>query len=1374
MSTSFKVISLGVWSSLDPTEGNAIAENLGTLTGQTFGSIDDPLANHVKNLTPGSYSGGDPTTYESDNFWANDTFSINGGALQTYDVAVPFTATVTYADGTTASLTRLSLMQDTAGNLYILPSKTADSDLLALEAKPIQSITLGSYIPSGSPDAGWNMTADRDPWDGILTKDGIVQGTTGNDSIGAGYADGGGDLIDGADGDNDTVRAGTGNDTIASGAGNDVVLAGSGDDIADLGTGNDTFGDLNDWSTEAGNDSVHGGTGNDVLIGGGGNDTLHGDDGDDSLSGAWGADWVYGDAGNDVFVVSDGQETDTIDGGTDIDTLLFWNFNQNSGVSASYTGSGAGTWSYNASDHGVFSNIEILSGTGYADTVNATLDAAGTVVYGNAGNDSITGGSGADTLDGGADSDTLDGGGGNDLMDGGAGDDSLVGGTGNDTLTGGAGADTLAGGNGLDFANYQASGAGVNVNLLTNTASGGDAQGDVISGIDGVYGSAYGDTLTGHDWTSTLYGGAGNDVLTGGAGNGDQLFGEAGNDTLAGGAGADSLSGGDGDDRIVLGTGFGNDTIDAGEAGETLGDTLDGSGLSSGVTLTFTGSESGTVSSGSDSASFTGVEKVLLGTGNDTLIGSTGAESVAGGDGSDSLSGGAGNDTLSGDAGADVLNGGTGNDSLSGGADSDSFGIAITDGTDTILGGETGYDYDQITFTTSVAGSGVTVTYSGSEAGTYSFSGGGSGSFSQIEAITGTTNADTIDASASASSVTLAGGGGNDVLTGGSGADHFKGDDGNDTIIGNLGNDTLNGDAGNDVLDGGAGDDWLLGGSGDNTLTGGDGNDYFNGYSGSNLVSGGAGSDTILVGDGADTIDGGTGADSIQSGSGSDRIVLTAGFGNDTILAGETDDLAGDTLDGSALATGTTLIMTGPEAGTLSDGTSTASFSQVEKVILGSGADSASASGLTEGVNIDTGAGNDTFAGGTGNDTFSGSDGDDVAAGSGGDDVLSGGTGNDTLNGGIGNDSLSGGDGNDQLNAGDGNDTVSGGLGNDTLLGGAGNDSLAGDAGNDSLTGGTGNDTLGLGLGSDTVVFADGDGADVILDFDATVDPTTGRTNDQFDTSGLTTGTGAPVTVKDVTLADDGLGNAVLIFPQGESITLVGVPFADLSLTKVQTLHAMGIPCFVSGCRIDTPDGFVAVEDLRPGHLVRVRDGPPQPVIWAASRRFTAADMQRDPRLLPVEIRAGAFGNPLPVRLSSQHCVLVPEGSGRLVRARHLVACGWKGARLMAGKAGCTYHHILLPRHALVRVDGLWAESFWPGPIGFSALDSRSGMTLIRAFPALASALFGQVPVESAYSPRAAELLPRRMVSQAACTAWARSLQERPQMPGPVTPAPRL
>ena len=370
MSTTFNVISLGTWADLDPTEGNAAAENHAALEGHTFGSADDPLCNYVHVLSAGSYSGGNDTaisatSYDTNNSTTTDTFHIDGGALHTFDSILPYTATLTYVDGTTASLTQISVFQDTAGNLYLAPRSTYNADQIALEAHAIRSITLNTYVaPSGT---GWNMTADRDPWDGIITHTGVVEGTTGADSMGVGYADGGGDAIDGADGDADTIHAGLGNDTVAAGAGNDVVQGGDGDDSVDLGAGNDTFGDMSGWNTEAGNDSVHGGTGDDLILGGGGNDTLHGDDGNDTLNGETGADTLYGEGGNDNLVGGLAAETDAdfLVGGSGKDTLT--------------GGGGADTFDYNdvaESRFGLNSRdtiTDFLSGT---DTIDlAGIDA---------------------------------------------------------------------------------------------------------------------------------------------------------------------------------------------------------------------------------------------------------------------------------------------------------------------------------------------------------------------------------------------------------------------------------------------------------------------------------------------------------------------------------------------------------------------------------------------------------------------------------------------------------------------------------------------------------------------------------------------------------------------------------------------------------------------------------------------------------------------------------------------------------------------------------------------------------------------------------------------------------------------------------------
>lgn len=206
------------------------------------------------------------------------------------------------------------------------------------------------------------------------------------------------------------------------------------------------------------------------------------------------------------------------------------------------------------------------------------------IVYADEGNDTVVAGEGNDTVYGGA---------GDDVIDGGAGDDTLLGGAGSDTFIGGAGADTMHGGAGLDIVDYSNSDAAVTVDLSTNTFSGGDAEGDSATGVDGIIGSAYDDVLTGFDgestdpsdpYTNVISGGAGNDTISGLAGD-DTLSGDEGDDTIIGGAGADTIDGGTGNDTIH---GGGGDTITGGAGSDTI---IIDPALLDGENITITGSE---------------------------------------------------------------------------------------------------------------------------------------------------------------------------------------------------------------------------------------------------------------------------------------------------------------------------------------------------------------------------------------------------------------------------------------------------------------------------------------------------------------------------------------------------------------------------------------------------------------------------------------------------------------------------------------------------------------------------------------------------------------------------------------------------------------
>ncbi|MBL4919353.1 S8 family serine peptidase [Szabonella alba] len=288
--------------------------------------------------------------------------------------------------------------------------------------------------------------------------------------------------------------------------------------------------------------------------------TVIGGAGDDRLTAAPEGSALSGDEGDDT--IAGGAGADTMQGGAGIDTLDY---------SASAQSIAVRLWNGTAfggdAEGDVYTGFENLIGGAGNDTLNG--DNAANILTGGAGNDFLFAVNGNDMAYGGAGHDTLYGGNGDDSLFGGAGDDRLYGDAGNDILAGGAGADTMHGGAGTDTLDYSASAQSIAVRLWNGTAFGGDAEGDVYTGIENLVGGSGHDTLNGDNGANVLSGGDGDDFLFAVGGN-DLVYGGAGNDTLYGGAGDDRLEGGAGDDRLygdagadtfIFGPGHGQDRI---------------------------------------------------------------------------------------------------------------------------------------------------------------------------------------------------------------------------------------------------------------------------------------------------------------------------------------------------------------------------------------------------------------------------------------------------------------------------------------------------------------------------------------------------------------------------------------------------------------------------------------------------------------------------------------------------------------------------------------------------------------------------------------------------------------------------------------------
>jgi Ca2+-binding RTX toxin-like protein len=915
--------------------------------------------------------------------------------------------------------------------------------------------------------------------------DDVLIGLGGNDTL---FGLGGADTLDGGN-DNDTLYGGNGTDTLLGSWGADILFGEGHDDSL--------FGDL-------GSDTLFGGSGDDVLDGANGTadaDTLFGDQGNDRLTGGEGNDTLFGGSGADTLNGSGGSDTllgdvgaDQLNGGVGIDFVSY--ATAGAGVVASVGFPGGNTGDA-AGD--TYSSIEGLIGSAFADTLSGSPLVSDTI-YGGGGDDQLSGsGTGApgdpngDTLYGGAGLDrtayngsalsitlALDGsagvGGnaqgdrlfemewligsqGNDVLGGSAGADILDGDAGNDTLQGGAGADQLIGGANLDFASYANAGAGVVASIGAPAGNTGDATGDSYSGIEGLIGSGFSDTLAGSALVSdTIYGGAGDDQLSGsGTGTGD-TFG----DTLYGGADLDRT-------------------------------TYNGSALA--ITLALDGS-AGSGGNAQGDRLFE-IEWLVGSQGNDLLGGSGGADTLDGDLGNDIVSGGAGNDLLIGGDGNDTLIGGLGGDTMFGGAGTDAAswanaasavtfspfvtaaGEAVGDGIDSIeifLGSAfddhiTGMAFAAETF---YGGDGNDFLSGNGQGGTP----GAGGQDSAGDIYYGGNGIDSTGYSGGSGSVTInlatgQGFGGNAQNDRFFSIEHVVGSFENDTLLGSANADTLDGFDASDTVVGGAGDDLLIGGNGDDLLEGGLGGDTMFGGAGIDTVSWANAASGVTyspfvpqageaVGDFVDGVE-------IYVGSGHNDHIVGQGFVAETFYGGSGNDFlsgngeGGVPGDGGQDSAGDTLY-----GGAGIDGTAYSAGSAAVTINLLSGEGSGGNAQNDRYFSIEHVVGsfeNDLLIGSINSDTLDGFDGDDVVIGGAGDDWLIGGTGNDTLLGtGSGNDTVDGGAGNDFINDTIGLDTIFGGTGNDTVQYHSGSYQLAGGSGLDTLLGTAGADTIDLGV----------------------------------------------------------------------------------------------------------------------------------------------------------------------------------------------------------------------------------------------------------------------------------------------------------------------
>ncbi|WP_298241353.1 VCBS domain-containing protein [uncultured Bradyrhizobium sp.] len=638
--------------------------------------------------------------------------------------------------------------------------------------------------------------------------------------------------------------------------------------------------------------TLFGSLGDDVLSGGSGNDLIDGQDGNDRISGSDGNDILFGGAGKDYLTGGSGD--DILDGGPGFDRAVYTDATGGVTISlAQGTASGAGVGT------DTLVNIEAAIGSDFADTFNAVGFTGDAHVPGSPV--------------------------GYNEFEGKGGDDTII-------------SDTNSQGAELTRVSYVSATGAVTVDLAAGYAQGDASVGHdtlVGSGFNGVWGSAYNDTILGSNnpmFTAEVYSGfAGNDYIDGRGGYDRVDYNVDPNTTtgitvnLAAGSvtgdatiGTDTLRGieairGTNFADTYNATGFGSGSVNAGSNGtfnEFTGnggnDVIIGNGFTrlgfnnatGGVNVDFvTGIATGDSSVGTDQ--FTGVNAVQASMFDDTLLG------------------GATNDTFTGLAGNDYIDGRSGFDVSSYNNIFFITGSITVDMAAGIVTGDASNGTDTLRSIEGIQGTNFADTYDATGYGVTGANVGNNGTFNQFEGlggddvITGNGNTRLIFVNATGGvTINLAGGTatgdgstGQDSFTGvnsafgGNFADvydatgftgpnanfnSFQGNAGNDIITGNgntqiqfgnaTGGVTVNLTAGTVDGDGSVGHD---------TITGG----VFN-VAGSNFndtIIGSAGNDSLSGNVGNDTLDGHAGNDSLNGGAGADTFVYATGGGFDFI-----------------------------------------------------------------------------------------------------------------------------------------------------------------------------------------------------------------------------------------------------------------------------------------------------------------------------------------------------------------------------------------------------------------------------------------------------------------------------------------------------------
>lgn len=191
--------------------------------------------------------------------------------------------------------------------------------------------------------------------------------------------------------------------------------------------------------------------------------------------------------------------------------------------------------------------------------------------------------------------------------------------------------------------------------------------------------------------------------------------------------------------------------------------------------------------------------------------------------------------------------------------------------------------------------------------------------------------------------------------------------------------------------------------------------------------------------------------------------------------------------------------------------------------------------------------------------------------------------------------------------------------------------------------------------------------------------------------------------------------------------TVEMVPGTSYTFNTERTSHQQAnayddyVACFVAGTRLRTARGWVAVEDLAVGDMVRTLDAGDQPLRWVGKRQVPGMGAYA-----PVRIPAGWNGLKRDLLVSPQHrmlvsgagCELAAGADSALVSARQMVQLGLAH---QAPQPRVTYHHIMFDSHQIVIAEGAPSESLLANDETLTGFDLSAAEEIRELFPALSA-----------------------------------------------------